>query len=558
MMSVRPFLLLAALLLTPVAQAQLTSAFTYQGTLDDRGGPANGSYDFQFSVFDALTQGNQIGTTLIQLDLDVTDGAFSTLLDFGAGIWQLPDVWPELYLEVLVRGDGDASYTTLAPRTLIRSTPYAVMASSVTVPLSLAGQVDDPVSGVVEITNTGTGDGLVIEGAGDHGIAVLASGDDGLFISSVGDDGVAMFSPAGNGVDINSPGETGVTVTSSTFEAFRAEAPIGNGLSVISGGNHGVYINVVDLDGVQVGSAGGDGVSIASADEYGIRADGDLAGAFLRNDFSASTLTPDLILGGTSSTAAGDNAVLTSDPAYGSSDLAFVSNDAAIIYLDEDQDETGEFQIRGDGDATVFQVLDTGSAAVTGTLSGGAGASRIDHPLDPANQTLQHAFVESPEMTSVYHGTAVLDAQGQVTVALPSYAEALGRDFRYQLTPVGAPMPNLHIAEEVMGNRFAVSGGVPSGRVSWQVTAIRQDAWAERNRLAVEIEKTGDARGRYLHPAAFGEPMSRAVGALDTDGPSLSVDQAVLDEREAEDREAENHRRRQTERANRPAQDDGD
>lgn len=134
------------------------------------------------------------------------------------------------------------------------------------------------------------------------------------------------------------------------------------------------------------------------------------------------------------------------------------------------------------------------------------GSFRIDHPLDPANRYLSHSFVESPDMMHVYNGNVILDGRGEAVVELPRWFEALNRDFRYQLTAIGAPGPNLFIAEEISRNRFKVAGGIPGMKVSWQVTGIRHDPWAEAHRIPVEEEKPEGERGRCLHPELYGQP----------------------------------------------------
>ena len=130
-----------------------------------------------------------------------------------------------------------------------------------------------------------------------------------------------------------------------------------------------------------------------------------------------------------------------------------------------------------------------------------AGAFRIDHPLDPAGKYLSHSFVESPDMMDVYNGNVTLDGRGIATVQLPAWFEALNRDFRYQLTPLGAPGPNLYVAEEISGNRFVIAGGPPAGRVSWQVTGIRHDAYANAHRIQVEEEKPPAEQGTFRVPS---------------------------------------------------------
>lgn len=152
-----------------------------------------------------------------------------------------------------------------------------------------------------------------------------------------------------------------------------------------------------------------------------------------------------------------------------------------------------------------------GSVTVNGIFSKAAGSFRIDHPLDPANKYLSHSFVESPDMMNIYNGNIVLDAEGRATIELPAYFGALNNDFRYQLTAIGAPAPNLHVAEEIADNRFVIAGGSAGQKVSWQVTGIRQDAYAIAHRIPVEEDKPACERGTYLTPKLFGQPESKGV-----------------------------------------------
>jgi hypothetical protein len=152
-----------------------------------------------------------------------------------------------------------------------------------------------------------------------------------------------------------------------------------------------------------------------------------------------------------------------------------------------------------------------GNVQVDGTLSKLGGSFRIDHPLDPENQYLSHSFVESPDMMNIYNGNVTLDVNGEAVVELPTYFQALNRDFRYQLTAIGAPGPNLYIAQEIENNQFRIAGGTSGTKVSWQVTGIRQDAWANENRIPVEEPKPEDERGTYLYPEGFGQPEERGV-----------------------------------------------
>jgi hypothetical protein len=114
-------------------------------------------------------------------------------------------------------------------------------------------------------------------------------------------------------------------------------------------------------------------------------------------------------------------------------------------------------------------------------------------------------------LKNLYDGIAVCDSNGEAEIVLPDWFESLNSDVRYQLTPIGAPAPGLHISEELTGNRFKVAGGTEGLKVSWQVSGIRRDAWAMANPLRTEEDKTDADRGRYLHPEAHGQPAENSV-----------------------------------------------
>ncbi|MGH7244853.1 MAG: hypothetical protein ACREJD_15675 [Phycisphaerales bacterium] len=138
-----------------------------------------------------------------------------------------------------------------------------------------------------------------------------------------------------------------------------------------------------------------------------------------------------------------------------------------------------------DGNVTI-----NGNLQVNGVLGKTSGSFKIPHPLDPEHKWLYHSFVESPDMMNVYNGLIVLDDKGEAVVELPDYFQALNSDYRYQLTPVGTSMPTLFISREVEKNSFAIAGGKPGAKVSWQVTGIRQDAAAKKQRIVPEVSRS--------------------------------------------------------------------
>lgn len=151
-----------------------------------------------------------------------------------------------------------------------------------------------------------------------------------------------------------------------------------------------------------------------------------------------------------------------------------------------------------------------GHVWITGILLKALDLFLIDHPLDPANKVLRHACIESPDMKNLYDGVAVLDGRGEAVVELPAWFGALNRDFRYQLTCLGGFAP-VYVSQGIEDNRFRIAGGHPGGQVSWQVTGIRQDAWAKANPLIVEEEKPRQERGFFLHPEVHGQPEEKSV-----------------------------------------------
>jgi hypothetical protein len=112
----------------------------------------------------------------------------------------------------------------------------------------------------------------------------------------------------------------------------------------------------------------------------------------------------------------------------------------------------------------------------------------------------------------------VLDASGEAVVQLPDWFEVINfevinKDFRYQLTPIGAPGRDLYVAQEVSGAYFKIAGGKPGSKVSWQVSGVRNDAWEKPHPMEVEVDK-GANRGRYSTPELVGAPETARIGYM--------------------------------------------
>jgi len=130
----------------------------------------------------------------------------------------------------------------------------------------------------------------------------------------------------------------------------------------------------------------------------------------------------------------------------------------------------------------------------------------IDHPHDPSGKYLYHFNTEGPEPFNIYRGSVVMDENGSARVTLPDYFEDINIDFTYHLTTVGAWAP-VYVAEEINRNQFLISGGKPGLKVSWQVTAVRNDPWVRDNGYQTEVEKPEYERGTYLYPEGYGQPI---------------------------------------------------
>jgi hypothetical protein len=198
------------------------------------------------------------------------------------------------------------------------------------------------------------------------------------------------------------------------------------------------------------------------------------------------------------------------------------TSDSSYALIAENKSTTDTMVTVNNGGGSPFYAQGTGgygfvdqngNLILTGVVFAAAKDFKIDHPLDPANKYLYHASIESSEMKNIYDGIATLDAAGSATVALPDWFEAVNGDFRYQLTAMGAPGPNLHIAQEISNHQFTIGGGQPGMKVSWQVTGVRHDAYAKAHPLHVSVDKPEGERGYYIHPDLYGAPAEKSLAA---------------------------------------------
>ncbi len=162
-MKINHLVSLCFLLVAGITSGQVPSdtAFTFQGQLHDNGVLASGSYDLEFTAYDAKTGGNQIGSKNTLSDTSVINGIFTVTLDFGVLLTHTT------WLEIAIRTAGvTENYTQLSPRIQVTPAPlsnHATLADNIPwsgisqVPVDFADNVDND-------TTYAAGTGLLLSG----------------------------------------------------------------------------------------------------------------------------------------------------------------------------------------------------------------------------------------------------------------------------------------------------------------------------------------------------------------------------------------------------------
>jgi len=260
--------------------ADIGAGFTYQGFLQDNGVPVEGACDFSFAIYDAATEGNQLGATQEEDGVPVSSGRFTVQLDVIAGFEEPLFNGAERWLELSVRCPaGDGEYTTLAPRQALSVTPCALSLRpgaviSGTVPCGTL------VCDSLNLTNAST-TGLYVNSAGWYGVSVNSAGWDGVFVRTAGMTGVRVETAAQQGVYVGSAGANGLLVDSAAFDGIRVLASgspsaainsaAHNGFEVAGAEGNGLFVGQADVEGVHVQSAASNGLLVGAASADGVR-----------------------------------------------------------------------------------------------------------------------------------------------------------------------------------------------------------------------------------------------------------------------------------------------
>jgi hypothetical protein len=541
----------------------LGTNFTYQGRLTSAGVGQSSSYDIRFQMYDAVTGGTLLGT-VTKLATPLTLGVFTVDLDFGVQF-----TGDKRWLEIAVRPAGVGLYTTLTPRQELAPAPN----SQCLRPLATVSE-DEAAASVATFTNTdsaASSTGVTGQGyygvyglsavgndfsCGLYGLCTVASGTGGYGTANTGGFAYGLWGQSASGYGVVGNGllfggdftasdptgvgvlgmHTAVTGTAAGVEGDSAStdgsanAVYGHITSTSPGGfsaavrgqNDGTGGNGIGVYGSQAGN--GWGVFGTASTGYGVYGTGGtgVVGGGNTGVYGSSGLAGGNGIGvhgvGSSGNVGvrGDSSLGggQSFGVYGYSTAAVGNGIRGEIAATSGSQGYGVWGADTTGVAGNYAGYFNGNVFVAGTLGKSGGSFKIDHPLDPANKYLSHSFVESPDMMNIYNGNATLDGTGAAVVTMPDWFEVLNTEFRYQLTAMGAPSPNLYIASEMHNRQFTIAGGTPGGRVSWQITGIRQDPWANANRIPVEEVKRPEERGTFIFPELYGMPQSTALSAL--------------------------------------------
>ena len=533
------------------ANAVVPPVVKFSGVLNDvNNKPMTGTVGVTFSLYKDSESGAPLWMETQNVTPDKT-GHYSVLLGSttSQGLSDLFNSGEARWLGVQVEGGAEK------PRTLLMSVPYALKAADAE---TIGGL---PPSAFVKAAAPGAASPAASPAASSMAAAAAISGTGAANhvtkwtgTSTIGNSNI-WDGPNGNvGIAINSPSAkldvngTALIRSSATIKGDLTAGPVA-ATSSTSGGT-GVYANAGSSTGsngvIAVGATGVAGYTTVAGSIalYGNARNSGGGGIGVYGDAGNSTASNGVVGYGATGVA-GNSTINGSYGTFGSGSTGVWGNSTGTganvgvsgtsgsggIGVSGSGGSYGVYGVSGaggigggfynntsTGDALFamnqqsggFAAFFLGDVDVDGNLSKAGGSFKIDHPLDPANKYLYHSFVESPDMMNIYNGNVTTNAQGHAVVQLPQWFETLNRDFRYQLTVIGQ-FAQAIVASEVSNHQFTIKTDKPNVKVSWQVTGIRQDAWANAHRIPVEVSKAPAERGSYLHPELFGAPIEKSI-----------------------------------------------
>ncbi|MGB8316818.1 MAG: hypothetical protein WCE54_01745 [Ignavibacteriaceae bacterium] len=523
------------------AFSQIPEVISYQGILTDTTGAAkpDDQYNFTFRLYEAGSGGSAIWTE--SKKLIVRKGLFSTNLGdqspFGYDIKFDNPYWLSIQIE---------SGSEMPARIMLTPSAYSISSiNSDTANYAKQFKIDNgqlvrSINGLKDmITLKGSG-GTAVTTNGDTITIATSGGGNGGGISSIqnADSTLNITNPNGPSANINIKIPFKLTGSSDDYIVNANNYGHGYGLSGKSEGvgvygessnSFGVYGYSPKGVGVLGASNQNEGVYGGSNDSVGVVGQSTNSSGILARTYNQSRFALEAL----NSTANGIRAFcgLASNDycifaqnyntaTYGVLGANSNSITAGVFGYSNGQsiDEAGVYGLSTSSAAAILGYAPLGGYAgyfvgtvkILGDFINSNIKFEIDHPLDPSNKYLIHSAVESPEMKNIYDGVITTDADGFAVVDLPSYFQALNTDYRYQLTVIGQ-FAQAIIENKINNNGFTIKTDKPNVEVSWQVTGIRNDAYAKANPMVVEKEKTREEQGKYLMPELFGQPKEKGI-----------------------------------------------
>jgi hypothetical protein len=438
--------------------ATVGTGFAYQGKLMDGGSPANGAYDLQFALYNALSGGTQVGSTITDTNVAVTAGLFTVQLDFG-------NVFDgtALYLEIGVRlGGSSGAFTTLAPRQPLSATPYSQYSIQATNANLLNNQnaayyqnASNINSGTLGVNYYDSYANLSAAGYLGNAVNNLALNNgvlqntlnadllDGLHASSFALAGHnhwgETWTGSGTGLTLNG-GDTGLSGSGTTYGVYGAgttgvqgvsTAALGSGVLGTNNTDNGYGLTGIGNTGVD---GSGDTVGVdGTGNTYGVRGSGGTYGVYGTGTNASSGIgvygngDNDGIYGNS-----GNHGVWGQGGAYGVVGIGGIG-------MEGDTTTIGGIGIQGiayngTGD---YAGLFRGNVQVNGNLTVSGTKSAVVNTKDYGNRTLY--AVESPQNWFEDFGTGQLTNGAAVITIDPVFAETvnLTEDYHVFLTPNG-------------------------------------------------------------------------------------------------------------------------
>ncbi|MGA8489370.1 MAG: hypothetical protein WB711_03045 [Terriglobales bacterium] len=518
----------------PAANGIVPPVVKFGGVLTDVSGkPMTGTVGVTFALYKESQGGAALWVETQNVTLDKT-GRYTVMLGSTSSEGLPADLFASgeaRWLGVQMQGEAEQ------PRTVLMSVPYALKAADAETigGLPPSAFVKAAAPGSATTANASQLPSAQITGSGTANlvskwISATKLGNSNIFDGPHGSVGIGTTSPGakldvdgtarvrGNATVNGSLGAGPITATSSSSGGTGVYANAGS-----TGGSNGVIaIGATGVAGYttvngSIALYGNGGSSTGSNGVVGYGATGVAGNSTITGSYGTYGRGSTGVWG--TSTGTGANVGVYGTGATGGTGVYGVGDAWGVLGESSSASGSGGgFGNSSTGDALFTYNQSGGYAAffdgdvdVDGNLSKAAGSFKIDDPIDPANKYLYHSFVESPDMMNIYNGNATTDGQGSVVVPLPDWFETLNRDFRYQLTVIGQ-FSQAIVASKVANHQFTIKTDKPNVEVSWQVTGIRQDAWANAHRIPVEVAKAPADRGLYLHPELFGAPAEKNIG----------------------------------------------